>query len=165
MSYRKIMDAVDTKTGRKIYFVNDARYTFTDSGSHIEEPMTRLGLEIDELNVKCDNMVTELSVPSISYATKERIREEFGEFADIPPTDTFSVTRNNTTITSQFEIGMTWRDYVNSEYNVFNSSHNSDFHMGYVWLDEDYTITLNDYTPVTPDDEIINNQVYRAAAY
>lgn len=87
MSYRKIMDAVDTKTGRKIYFVNDARYTFTDSGSHIEDPMTRLDMKTDELNVKCDNMVTELSVPSISYATKERVREEFGGFADIMDTE------------------------------------------------------------------------------
>lgn len=54
---------------------------------------------------------------------------------------------------------MTWRDYINSEYNVFNSSYNDDFFLDHVW----YADSLMMY--VTPDDKIINNQTYQVEPY
>lgn len=129
---RVVMDAVNIETGEAIYFNSHAKATYLSDGRNVESALTKIDGDVKNRNVSAvehvsvddaETYVTNADLDKIINNINNALDriigvDEEGTEEGIEGTEgTFSIQlRNGFIHTYQFEIGMTWSEYMNSEY-------------------------------------------------
>ena len=122
---RVVMDAVNIETGEAIYFNSHAKATYLSDGRNVESVLTKIDGIIDDVNVSA---VEHVSVDDAeTYVTNadldkiiNNIKNALDKIIGVDEEDTkgtFNISYDgNIVYTYQFENGMTWEEYLASDY-------------------------------------------------